>query len=172
MGCEVYFNNLPKEEIDKIREENKKNIRIADFERAQYVTRYEILFNLKSIKIPKQLINKIAWYRIDTLYGYILFNIIHLGKIIEQEFDVDFVKSYDNNELYFCGRQYAINQNYVDIDTIAKVYTNNILDSILNNKKLNLEEIICILDEFQSEARENRTHYYLNKFNEYKEIDD
>ena len=49
MGCEVYFTDLPKEEIDKIRESNKE-IRIPDFKRKQDCIKYEILFNLQSLK--------------------------------------------------------------------------------------------------------------------------
>lgn len=172
MACEVYFNNLPKEEIDKLRENTKKYDYI-DFGRRIYSTKYEILFNLQSLKRPKQLIHKFVWNKLDTFYGFLLFNIITLCTAIEQEFDVNFVKSFDNDDLYFCGRQFAsVSKNYININDLAKVYTNNILDYLLNNKTLNIEGVKDILEDLQVEIIENRTYYYLNKFNDYKEISD
>ena len=172
MACEVYFNNLPKEEIDKLRELTKKYVYI-DFNRRIYSAKYEILFNLQSLKKPKQLIHKFVWSKLDIFYGLLLFNIVTLCTTIEQEFDVDFVKRFDNDDLYFCGRQFANSgQNYVNINDIAKIYTNNILDYLLNNKIFNIEEVKDILEALQVEIIENRTYYYLNKFNDYKEISD
>lgn len=172
MGCEVYFTNLPKEEVDKIREFNT-GIRIPDFKRKQDCIKYEILFNLQSLKKPRQKLDKFTWFRVDTLYGLLLFNITYLAKCIEAEFDCDFVERYDNDDLYFCGRQFADSgQSYVNINDIAKIYTNNILDYLLNNKIFNIEEVKYILEAFQVEIIENRTYYYLNKFKDYKEISD
>ena len=171
MGCEVYFTDLPKEEIDKIRESNKE-IRIPDFKRKQDCIKYEILFNLQSLKKPRQKLDKFTWFRIDTLYGLLLFNITYLAKCIEAEFDCDFVERYDNDDLYFCGRQFTVNKGYMSVEDFAKIYTRNILNSLLNNKKFNSEEIEDILDVYHTEITENRTYYYLDKFKEYKEVSD
>lgn len=171
MGCEVYFTDLPKEEVDKIRESNKE-IRIPDFKRKQDCIKYEILFNLQSLKKPRQKLDKFTWFRVDTLYGLLLFNITYLAKCIEAEFDCDFVERYDNDDLYFCGRQFAVNRGYMPVEDFAKIYTRNILNSLLNNKKFNSEEIEDILDAYHTEIIENRTYYYLDKFKEYKEVSD
>ena len=171
MGCEVYFTNLPKEEVDKIRKSNKE-IRIPDFKRKQDCIKYEILFNLHSLKKPRQKLDKFTWFSIDTLYGLLLFNITYLAKCIEAEFDCDFVERYDNDDLYFCGRQFTVNRGYTPVEDFAKIYTRNILNSLLNNKKPNSEEIEDILDAYHTEIIENRTYYYLDKFKEYKEVSD
>jgi hypothetical protein len=60
----------------------------------------------------------------------------------------------------------------MSVKDFAKIYTRNILNCLLNNKKFNSEEIEDILDVYHTEITENRTYYYLDKFKEYKEVSD
>lgn len=169
MGYEINLSKIPKEEIEKLREYNKNNIKIVDFDRKQDSIKYEILFNLKSLEFPKCEFNNFKWNSIEVFYNFLYFKVYYLCELIEQEFDLDIVKWSDEDELYFCGRQYSNNSEYVSLTDMTKIIVRGILDSLLFSNESLLEDIQDILNNVESEVRENRAFYYINKFKDYVE---
>ena len=167
MGYDVTL-KPPKEEVEKLKEENKYILTSQSYDKSMY---YELIINLYNLEYEKS--TDLISFTFKPIYYYLLTMLSHIYETQKKECLQNFCNEFEkDNEVTYCGWDKS-NCKETLKETTIEMYLDSLVKCVYcteyKNKNEKLESLESYLDDFIMDAYNNTIYSLINLFNNYKE---